>query len=252
MNADPVLQTYLANLATTSQGAASPSPIQMVGLMARLRKLEPRMFDIIAAIEHDNDPDFDRYFVSSHLAYLTDAQARLAELEAMPGPIYTVGLSVGGAVALALGAQNAQRVAKAVAFAPLLEVYGETRERYVNLAGPLDVKEFGWDDLRFPRRRTLRGLSLAIAPSKFWQHNTEAIPKIFDFWLGRRALRPYRGYLHLPEISWGYAHNLHKGPKDPGARGPKSPKHEDDSIRLSQYILVKICTLQYGRLRLLS
>jgi alpha-beta hydrolase superfamily lysophospholipase len=150
VNADPVLQTYLANLATTSQGAASPSPIQMVGLMARLRKLEPRMFDIIAAIEHDNDPDFDRYFVSSHLAYLTDAQARLAELEAMPGPIYTVGLSVGGAVALALGAQNAQRVAKAVAFAPLLEVYGETRERYVNLAGPLDVKEFGWDDLRFP------------------------------------------------------------------------------------------------------
>ena len=150
MNADPVLQTYLANLATTSQGAASPSPIQMVGLMARLRKLEPRMFDIIAAIERDNDPDFDRYFVSSHLAYLTDAQARLAELEAMPGPIYTVGLSVGGAVALALGAQNAQRVAKAVAFAPLLEVYGETRERYVNLAGPLDVKEFGWDDLRFP------------------------------------------------------------------------------------------------------
>jgi pimeloyl-ACP methyl ester carboxylesterase len=108
------------------------------------------MFDIIAAIERDNDPDFDRYFVSSHLAYLTDAQARLAELEAMPGPIYTVGLSVGGAVALALGAQNAQRVAKAVAFAPLLEVYGETRERYVNLAGPLDVKEFGWDDLRFP------------------------------------------------------------------------------------------------------
>lgn len=150
VNADPVLQTYLANLATISQGAASPSPIQMVGLMARLRKLEPRMFDIIAAIERDNDPDFDRYFVSSHLAYLTDAQARLAELEAMPGPIYTVGLSVGGAVALALGAQNAQRVAKAVAFAPLLEVYGETRERYVNLAGPLDVKEFGWDDLRFP------------------------------------------------------------------------------------------------------
>jgi pimeloyl-ACP methyl ester carboxylesterase len=150
VNADPVLQTYLANLAMTSQGAASPSPIQMAGLMARLRKLEPRMFDIIAAIERDNDPDFDRYFVSSHLAYLTDAQARLAELEAMPGPVYTVGLSVGGAVALALGAKNAQRVAKAVAFAPLLEVYGETRERYVNLAGPLDVKEFGWDDLRFP------------------------------------------------------------------------------------------------------
>jgi pimeloyl-ACP methyl ester carboxylesterase len=148
---DPVLQHYLANLATASDvGAATPSPVQMVGLVARLRKLEPRLLDIVAAIERDNHPDFDRYFVSSHLAYLSDAQARLNELEAMPGPIYAVGLSVGGAVALALGAKHPSRVAKVVAFAPLLKVYGETRRRYVNLAGPLDVKEFGWDDLKFP------------------------------------------------------------------------------------------------------
>ncbi|MBD1875979.1 alpha/beta fold hydrolase [Nodosilinea sp. FACHB-131] len=151
VSADPVLQHFLANLAASGEGATTPTPVQMVGLMARLSKLEPRLLDIIAAIERENDPDFDRYFVSSHLAYLSDAQARLAELEALPGPIYTVGLSVGGAVALALGAKNPQRVDKVVAFAPLLEVYGgETRERYINLAGPLDVKEFGWDELRFP------------------------------------------------------------------------------------------------------
>lgn len=152
VNADPVLQHFLANLAAAGDGGATnPSPVQMVGLMARLSKLEPRLLDIIAAIERDDDPDFDRYFVSSHLAYLSDAQARLAELEALPGPVYAVGLSVGGAVALALGAKNPQRVAKVVAFAPLLEVYGgATRERYINLAGPLDVKEFGWDELRFP------------------------------------------------------------------------------------------------------
>ncbi|MEA5451423.1 alpha/beta fold hydrolase [Leptolyngbya sp. CCNP1308] len=151
VNADPVLQHFLANLAASGEGATTPSPVQMVGLMARLSKLEPRLLDIIAAIERDDDPDFDRYFVSSHLAYLSDAQARLDELEALPGPVYTVGLSVGGAVALALGAKNPQRVAKVVAFAPLLEVYGgATRERYINLAGPLDVKEFGWDELRFP------------------------------------------------------------------------------------------------------
>ncbi|WP_121967665.1 alpha/beta fold hydrolase [Leptolyngbya sp. BC1307] len=151
VSADPVLQDYLASLAATSSaGAVSLSPVQMVGLMARLRQIEPRLSDIVAAIERDNDPNFDRYFVSSHLAYLSDAQARLAELAAMPGPIYTVGLSVGGAVALALGAQNPQRVAKVVAFAPLLEVYGETRERYVNLAGPLDIREVGWDELQFP------------------------------------------------------------------------------------------------------
>lgn len=149
--ADPVLQHYLANLATAGDiSAATPSPVQMVGLVARLRQLEPRLLDIIAAIERDNDPDFDRYYVSSHLAYLSDAQARLAELEALPGPVYTVGLSVGGAVALALAAQNPQRVTKTVAFAPLLAVHGETRRRYVNLAGPLDVKEFGWDELKFP------------------------------------------------------------------------------------------------------
>ena len=150
VNADPVLQHFLANMAASSEGNLAPTPVQMVGLVARLRRLEPRLLDIVAAIERDNDPDFDRYFVSSHRAYLTDAQARLAELEAMPGPIYTVGLSVGGAVALALAAQNPQRVAKVVAFAPLLEVYGETRERYVNLAGPLDIREVGWDELRFP------------------------------------------------------------------------------------------------------
>ncbi|MGB3201322.1 MAG: alpha/beta fold hydrolase [Nodosilinea sp.] len=151
VSADPVLQTYLANMATTGGGGmASPSPVQMMGLVARLRQIEPRLLDIMAAIERENSPEFDQYFVSSHLAYLSDAQARLTELEAMPGPIYTVGLSVGGAVALALAARHPQRVAKAVAFAPLLEVYGETRERYVNLAGPLDIREFGWDDLQFP------------------------------------------------------------------------------------------------------
>ena len=151
VDADPVLQAYLANMATASEGGAlSPSPVQMMGLVARLRQIEPRLLDIVAAIERENDPDFDRYYDSSHLAYLNDAQTRLLELEAMPGPIYTLGLSVGGAVALALGAKNPQRVAKVVAFAPLLEVYGQTRERYVNLAGPLDIREFGWDDLQFP------------------------------------------------------------------------------------------------------
>jgi hypothetical protein len=32
-----------------------------------------------------------------------------------------------------------------------LEIYGEDRRQYVNLAGPLDIKELGWDpNLRFP------------------------------------------------------------------------------------------------------
>ena len=51
---------------------------------------------------------------------------------------------------MALAAAHPERIKGVVAYAPLLEVYGETRERYVNLAGPLDIREFGWSDLRFP------------------------------------------------------------------------------------------------------
>lgn len=148
ISADPELQQDLAEI--TAAPTATPSPLQMVRIVARLRQLEPRLLDIVAAIERDQDPDFDRYFVGNSMAYLTNAEARLAELDAMPGPIFTVGLSVGGAVALALGAKYPKRIAKVVTYAPLLEVYGEDRERYVNLAGPLDIREFGWDDLRFP------------------------------------------------------------------------------------------------------
>ena len=148
---DPVLNRFFGNLSAAGGGTfQAPSPVQMIGLVARLKALEPRLLDIIAAIERSQDPDFDRYFVSSHLDYLKDAKERLAELASLPGPIYTLGLSVGGATALALAAAHPERIKGVVAYAPLLEVYGESRERYVNLAGPLDIREFGWDDLRFP------------------------------------------------------------------------------------------------------
>jgi pimeloyl-ACP methyl ester carboxylesterase len=148
--ADPELQRLLETIAIATEAKTAPSPLQMLDLVTRLSAIEPRLLSIVAAIERDNDPDFERYFVSSHLDYLSDAQARLEELAALPGPVYTLGLSVGGAVALALAAKNPQRVSKVVAFAPLLEIYDSTRERYVNLAGPLDIREVGWDDLRFP------------------------------------------------------------------------------------------------------
>ncbi|AFY39623.1 hypothetical protein Lepto7376_3418 [[Leptolyngbya] sp. PCC 7376] len=148
---DPVLSRFFQNLKNPdSQTAATPSPLQMLSLVRRLRRLDSKVVDMILAVERSNDPDFDRYYDSNHMDYLKDAEERLAELEAMPGPIYTLGLSVGGAVALALAAANPARIKKVVAYAPLLEVWGETRERYVNIAGPLDIKEFGWDDLRFP------------------------------------------------------------------------------------------------------
>ena len=148
VSSDSELQQALETLAANPTHA--PSPVQMGRIVVRLRQVEPRLLDIVAAIERDQDPDYERYFTGSSMAYLNDAEARLAELEAMPGPIFTVGLSVGGAVAVAVAAKYAQRVSKVVAYAPLLEVHGRDRERYVNLAGPLDIRELGWDDLAFP------------------------------------------------------------------------------------------------------
>jgi alpha-beta hydrolase superfamily lysophospholipase len=148
---DPVLQNYFANLAANPSDRRRPSTTQRIALTARLLAIEPRLLDIIQAISRPDDPDFERYFISSHLNYLSDATARLVELEALPGPIYTVGLSVGGAVALSLAATHRDRVERVVAYAPLLKVNGEQHRQYVNLTGPLDIKELGWDpNLQFP------------------------------------------------------------------------------------------------------
>lgn len=151
IQADPVLSNYLGNIAGNPDGFARPSYMQRLALMARLVAIEPRLMDIVKAVETADDPDFDRYFISSHLEYLTDAKARLADLDAMPGNIYTVGLSVGGSVALGLAAARPDRVKQVVAYAPLIHIYGEERRQYINLAGPLDISESGWDpNLRFP------------------------------------------------------------------------------------------------------
>jgi pimeloyl-ACP methyl ester carboxylesterase len=147
---DPVLQLYLANLAG-AENFSKPGYTQRLALMAKLKQLDPRVEEIVAAIQGDDDAAFEKYFVSDHMRYLSEARDRLAELDAMPGDIYTIGLSVGGAVALGLAAERADRIKKVVAYAPLLEIYGDDRRQYVNLAGPLDIKELGWDpNLRFP------------------------------------------------------------------------------------------------------
>jgi len=147
--ADPVLQSYFANMSANPE--SRPNRLQQIALTKRLLAMEPQLLDIIQAIETDGDPDFDRYYISSHWRYLTEAQTRLAELDALPGPIYTVGLSVGGAVALGLAASRPERIRRVVAYAPLLRIFGQDRRRYVNLAGPLDISESGWDpNLRFP------------------------------------------------------------------------------------------------------
>jgi pimeloyl-ACP methyl ester carboxylesterase len=147
---DPVLQVYFANLAANPEQVDRPNPVQQKALLARMIAIEPRLLDIIQSIQLNHDPDFERYFISSHLNYVKEAIARFDELAAIPGDINLVGLSVGGAVALGLAAARPERIRRIVAYAPLLQVYGDRRQ-YVNLAGPLDITELGWDpNLRFP------------------------------------------------------------------------------------------------------
>lgn len=144
---DPVLVSAL--MQKSEAGASAPG--RQAALLGRLFQVAPEMKDVAKAIAHPREPDFDRYFESSHEAYLLDAQQRLAELSSLPGPIYAVGLSVGGAVALGLAADQPERIEKVVAYAPLLRIVGEERRQYVQLAGPLDISETGWDpNLRFP------------------------------------------------------------------------------------------------------
>ncbi len=151
--ADPVLSKFVSNLKHSSSATQvkKPGALQMMSLMARLVRIEPRILDIKRAIETPGDPDFDRYYNSDHERYLTDALGYLGDLEAMPGPIFTVGLSVGGAVALSLAAAQPQRIRRVVTYAPLLETHGSDRRQYVELTGPLSLREMGWDpELQFP------------------------------------------------------------------------------------------------------
>lgn len=149
---DPVIDNFFNNPISFGR---TPLP-QKLAIVARLVKIAPKLLDMALAIERQNDPDFQRYYDSTHLNFLNDAQARLQELEAMPGPIYTIGLSVGGAVALGLAELQPDRIKKVVAYAPLLEVNSEINERFINLTGPLDLGrnrlgELSWDQqLWFP------------------------------------------------------------------------------------------------------
>ena len=144
---DAVLTSALLKKTT----AGTDSPGRQAALLGRLFQVAPEMNALAKAIAHPQQPEFDRYFESSHTAYLADARERLAELSSLPGPIYTVGLSVGGAVALSIAADQPERIKQVVAYAPLLRIIGEDRRQYVQLAGPLDISETGWDpDLRFP------------------------------------------------------------------------------------------------------
>ena len=66
--------------------------------------------------------EYCRVYESQHMNYIHEAEQRLKEIHALPGPIFTVGLSMGGATALALAATHPDEVAKTAVCAPLFKV----------------------------------------------------------------------------------------------------------------------------------
>lgn len=148
---DAVFQNYLTNRMAKFDKICRPSYQEQVALIERLLKIEPSLEDIIWGIDRDNQNDLNRYFDRQSENYLTDARSRLQELAEMPGPIYAIGLGVGASVALALAGEGRERINKVVAFSPLLKVRDRLFNRFLHLAGLLDIQETGWEKgLSFP------------------------------------------------------------------------------------------------------
>ncbi|KAJ7555636.1 hypothetical protein O6H91_05G047700 [Diphasiastrum complanatum] len=140
--ADPVLSQALNAVDTVNNVTQE----QLNFVMQRVNELSPDMADIISAINvGDYSEKFQRFYESSHLRYLQESESRLEEVQSLPGPIFTIGLSVGGAVALGLAAAHPDKISKVVAYAPLLRELNEVKRQFSLKAGPLDVKETGWD-----------------------------------------------------------------------------------------------------------
>ena len=154
---DPVIQKMMRE--GSSGGRAQFSPDALPELLRRIIEIAPEMRGInpaeyISAIMNDNDPRFDDIFDSTHMQYLVSAQQQLDLLKDLPGEVYTMGLSVGGSVAIAVAAANPGRVTRCFSAAPLLELHEaqpNAARLLINAIGPLGMQDFGWSpENRFP------------------------------------------------------------------------------------------------------
>ncbi|NEP43275.1 MAG: alpha/beta hydrolase, partial [Okeania sp. SIO2H7] len=178
---DAVLQNYLNNIDANLDKFNFPTAREQEILRERLLKIEPRLEDFFWAIERESDKDFYRYFNSESLKYLIDARARLAELAAMPGPIYAIGLSVGATVALSLAATEPQRVKKVVAYAPLLKIREPKLSGFLHIAGLLNLKQNIWEENLYS---SMEGLIAAVHLGKLLmvsqkRRNLWKVPTLF-------------------------------------------------------------------------
>ncbi|KAG0625171.1 hypothetical protein M758_2G033200 [Ceratodon purpureus] len=136
---DPELAAYVQDFISIS----ILTPDTAYGAVNRLKALdEPEL--LAAVFDEEFGAAFNKYYESEHMKYLHEAEHRMREVAALPGPLFTVGLSMGGATALSLAATHPEKIAKAAVFAPLLKIVNPHNVRFSKLTGPLGAQEKGW------------------------------------------------------------------------------------------------------------
>ena len=82
INEDAILRQLFSNF---RENPLHLSRGQKIAIAERILKLNPiHLNEMIKALGSPEDPDFDKFFISSHMDYLKDARQRLKELETMP------------------------------------------------------------------------------------------------------------------------------------------------------------------------
>ena len=100
---------------------------------------------------------------SDFYEYVRDAKARLDDLAQMPGPLFVGGLSVGGALAIAVaGSDDTHRVHGMMAHAPWLRSVDAKTTTQISVVGPLD-QNIGAAGGEYPIRWANHGIAMSPA-----------------------------------------------------------------------------------------
>ena len=157
-----VPQTFMQNEELRSLLQQSErNPLVIPRLITRLQQLNTDFERVMSAqtyynsIDNDEDPNFARFFDSTHRDYYHEGARYLRMCDSHPGPVHVMGLSGGATTALALAGMFPDRISRCIPMAPPLEMYEpvpNTQRSLINYIGPLGVAQFDkWDPKRpFP------------------------------------------------------------------------------------------------------
>lgn len=178
---DPIFQNYRQALITNSEYVAMLTRAQRSALLERLLTLEPRLQEVISALNSDTLPQTTPYFDSTTATYLEHAQDRLTDLAELPSPIYVIGIGLGATLGLLLAADRPHRIKRVVAYAPFLQLWREFYQYWL-MADVFNIREPGWQQQISCPARTwapLAELSQTLSMAKV-QKNLRKVP---IFWV---------------------------------------------------------------------